>query len=173
MAFIEGPRGNVLFTGDFRLPMNCASRLAFFKEKNPSVGQSSISAAAKVLESTASLDKIKSVDNLYIDMTFFKPEIKYIPTREESVRALLKFLNSYLDLGSGGGRKAKEKTDYYDKLVYMKTSARIGYEYVFQEIYKNTGFKIHVNDLIYKIYDRLPVIQSCLTRDPYETPIHS
>jgi hypothetical protein len=169
MAFIEGSRGNVLFTGDFRLPMNCASRLAFFKEKNPSIGQS---ISIKPADLSASLNKIKSVDHLYIDMTFFKPEIKYIPTREESVRALLKFLNSYLDLDNGG-RKSKDKPLYYEKLVYMKTSARIGYEYVFQEIFKHTGFKIHVNDLIFKIYDKLPVIQNCLTRDPYETPIHS
>lgn len=33
MVFIEGSRGNVLFTGDFRLPLKCASRLPFLKDK--------------------------------------------------------------------------------------------------------------------------------------------
>lgn len=55
----------------------------------------------------------------------------------------------------------------------MKTSARIGYEYVYQEIHRQTGYKIHVNELIYKIYDQLPAIQSSLTLDPFETPIHA
>jgi len=55
----------------------------------------------------------------------------------------------------------------------MKTSARIGYEYVYQEIHRQTGFKIHVNELIFKIYDQLPAIQSSLTLDPFETPIHA
>lgn len=34
MVFMEGLRGNVLFTGDFRLPLYCASRLPFFKENS-------------------------------------------------------------------------------------------------------------------------------------------
>lgn len=29
-----------------------------------------------------------------------------------------------------------------------------------------------MNNLIYKIYDKLPAIQSALTCDPYETPVH-
>lgn len=39
-------------------------------------------------------------------------------------------------------------------------------------IHKSTGYKVHVNNLIYKIYDKLPAIQSALTIDPYETPVH-
>lgn len=39
-------------------------------------------------------------------------------------------------------------------------------------IFSNTGYKVHVNNLIYKIYDKMPMIQSSLTVDPYETPIH-
>lgn len=33
MALIEGPRGNVLCTGDFRLPVQSASRLSFLQDK--------------------------------------------------------------------------------------------------------------------------------------------
>ena len=32
MVFLEGARGNVLFTGDFRLPAGCAARLSFLKQ---------------------------------------------------------------------------------------------------------------------------------------------
>lgn len=108
--------------------------------------------------------KIKTVDDLYVDMTFFKPDIKHIPTREESVQTLIKFINGYLE-------DTDRQAPYY-KLIYFKTSARIGYEYVYQTIYQKTGFRVHVNDLIYKIYDKLPQVQEALTRDPYETPIH-
>jgi hypothetical protein len=54
----------------------------------------------------------------------------------------------------------------------FKTSARIGYEFVYEAIYRLTGFRVHVNDLIYKIYDKLPKVQEALTQDAYETPIH-
>ncbi len=44
---------------------------------------------------------------------------------------------------------------------------------MFQEISKSTGFKIHVNDLIFKIYEKLTAIQSILTTDARSTPIHA
>ena len=119
--------------------------------------------------------QMKRVDNLYVDMTFFKPEIPYIPTREESVKALLKFIRTFLGLdesGSNAARRQDGKTRFKN-FIYLKTSARIGYEYVFQEINRATGFKIHVNDLIFKIYEQLPVIQSILTQDAKSTPIHA
>lgn len=152
--------------------MSCASRLAFFKESQPSHQDTS---GLKKLVALPSSDKIKGVDDLYIDATFFKPEVKYIPTREESVKALIKFIESFLELdkiGKASNDTTTNKAFQFERLVYMKTSARIGYEYVYQEIYKHTGYKTHVNDLIFKIYDKLPVIQSCLTQDPYSTPIH-
>ncbi|CAF0980439.1 unnamed protein product [Brachionus calyciflorus] len=147
MVFIEGSRGNVLFTGDFRLPANTVSCLSVFKGTFDN----------------ADKKQLKSVDNLYIDMTFFKNKVPYIPSREESSKALIDFLKSFLNFDI--------KTDF-TKLVYLKTSARIGYEYIYQEINRVTGYKIHVNDLIYKLYEKLPQIQNILTSDPYETPIH-
>lgn len=147
MAFLEGARGNVLFTGDFRLPLNSAKRLAFFKTSK---------------ETTAAAKQVK---DLYIDMTFFKPEIHFIPTREESVDALISFLKHFL-------AQNEPNADYFKNVVYLKTSARIGYEYVLQEMNRATGYKVHVNELIYQIYDKLPVIQSFLTLNPRETPLH-
>lgn len=173
MAFLEGPRGNVLFTGDFRLPLGSASRLMFFKHKNTSSESSfnnkSITKDKKAEGSTQ--DQVKSVDYLYIDMTFFKPEIQYIPTREESVRSLIKFINEVL---SANDTKIKiSNKEYFKNYIYLKTSARIGYEFAYKEINARTNFKIHVNELIYRIYDQLPDIQSALTLDPFETPIHA
>jgi Cft2 family RNA processing exonuclease len=141
MVFIEGARGNILFTGDFRLPLTSASRLKFLK-----------------LNQTEK--EKKCVHTLYIDMTFFTPAIKSIPTREESVCELIKFIKKTLD---------DDKKTFF----YLKTSARIGYEYVYTEIYNNLKQKVHVNETIYRLYDNLPQIQQVLTLDPYETQIHS
>ena len=100
-------------------------------------------------------------------MTFFKPEIQYIPSREESVQALNAFLKQFLNTNN------YSQDGYFKNVAYLKTSARIGYEYVLQQINESTGYKIHVNELIYQIYNKLPAIQSFLTLDSRETPIHS
>ncbi len=44
---------------------------------------------------------------------------------------------------------------------------------MYQEIFKSTGFKIHVNNLIFRIYEKIPEIQSILTTDARTTPIHA
>ena len=132
MVFIEGVRGNVLFTGDFRLPLNCASRLAFFKDTKSSVSSQELA----LTKSPASKKKpqseyrSKQVENLYVDMTFFKPDIKYIPTREESVQVLVKFIKDFISTND------YVNNGYHKNLVYMKTSARIGllFEYIFINI---------------------------------------
>ena len=77
MVFIEGLRGNVLFTGDFRLPLGCAARLMFFKENLSSHEMFLETSGSKKDENACQKNKnIKSLENLYIDMTFFKPEIR-------------------------------------------------------------------------------------------------
>jgi hypothetical protein len=170
MVFLEGSRGNVLFTGDFRLPLYCASRLMFFKENHIS-NETLVSDKVQTTHAIQNERKIKEVTNLYVDMTFFKPEIRYIPTREESVEALVKFITNFLSSNKPANKNVEKS--YFENCIYMKTSARIGYEYVYQEIYRSTGHKTHVNDLIYTIYEQMPMVQACLTKDPYETPIHA
>ena len=91
-------------------------------------------------------------------MTFFTPAIKSIPAREDSVCELIKFIKTTL---------ADDKNTFF----YLKSSARIGYEYVYTEIYKNLKQKVHVNETIYRLYDNLPQIQQVLTLDPHETQI--
>jgi DNA cross-link repair 1C protein len=152
MVLIEGSRGNVLFTGDFRLPINSAKRLEFIKQTSTN---------------DETLNTSKHINSLYIDMTFFKPEINFIPSRDESVQALLDFIHRYIE------PKANTNRNNFKKFIYLQTSARIGYETIFDQINKTTGFKIHVNESIYKLYEKLPSIQSLLTLDPHETPIHS
>ena len=197
MIFIEGCRGNVLFTGDFRLPLNCAGRLYFLREHhlacsgsgngsnwasvfdlltNSNASSKAVKAASATTKKPLNQEsqKIKSVQDLYVDMTFFKTEVTHIPSREDSVDALITFIRSHLGLGENFYHKpTKDEPVCFKNCVYLKTSARIGYEYVYKEIHNRLGFKIHVNQLIYKIYDKLAEIQKVLTLNPYETPIHS
>lgn len=51
-------------------------------------------------------------------------------------------------------------------------NAKVGYEFVYQEIQKSTGYKIHVDSVKYQLYNKIPAVQSNLTTDPDETPIH-
>jgi hypothetical protein len=179
MAFVEGSRGNLLFTGDFRLPLNCARRLPFLKFNRPiTVDDKQPPKAETANKNATATSQTKDVHDLYVDMTFFKPAIRYIPTREQSVRVFIEFLKEQL---GDELKQSKESTrqdansggNGFKNCVYLKTSARIGYEYVYQEINRATGFKVHVNELIYKVYEQLPELQSVLTLDPYETPVHA
>lgn len=82
MIWIEGEHGNVLFTGDFRLYHGQAKRLTHLHRRRTDDDDD---------------DHIfKPIDNLYIDMTFFRPEIMHIPTREVSCEALILWIKGLL-----------------------------------------------------------------------------
>jgi hypothetical protein len=81
MVWIEGEHGNVLFTGDFRLYRGQAKRLTHLHRRRTDNDDDYI---------------FKPIDNLYIDMTFFRPEILHIPTREVSCQALILWIKSLL-----------------------------------------------------------------------------
>ncbi len=74
MIWIEGKHGNVLFTGDFRLYHGQAKRLKHLHRRGIDDDHDY---------------RFKPIDNLYIDMTFFRPDILHIPTREVSCEALI------------------------------------------------------------------------------------
>ena len=81
MVWIEGEHGNVLFTGDFRLYHGQAKRLTHLHRRRTDDDNNYI---------------FKPIDNVYIDMTFFRPEILHIPTREVSCQALILWIRSLL-----------------------------------------------------------------------------
>ena len=81
MIWIEGAHGNVLFTGDFRLYHGQSKRLAHLHRRRTDNDDNYL---------------FKPIDNLYIDMTFFRPEILHIPTREVSCEALILWIRAIL-----------------------------------------------------------------------------
>jgi DNA cross-link repair 1C protein len=89
MVWIEGEHGNVLFTGDFRLYRGQAKRISHLHRRRTNDGD----------DANAGDDDnyiFKPIENLYIDMTFFRPEILHIPTREVSCQALILWIKSLL-----------------------------------------------------------------------------
>lgn len=81
MIWIEGEHGNVLFTGDFRLYRGQAKHLTHLHRRRTDDDDNYL---------------FKPIDNLYIDMTFFRPEILHIPRREVSCEALILWIKSLL-----------------------------------------------------------------------------
>ena len=96
------------------------------------------------------------IDTLYIDMTFFEPTIRQLPEREQACNKLIDFIEQY-------------QTNYF----YLKTSARVGYEYVYTRLHQHFGIFIHVNSEQYQLYNCLPHVQQALTTDPTSTRIHA
>lgn len=83
MIWIEGQHGNVLFTGDFRLYRGQAKRLTHLHRRRTD-------------DDDDDNFRFKPIDNLYIDMTFFRPGILHIPTREISCDALILWMQDLI-----------------------------------------------------------------------------
>jgi DNA cross-link repair 1C protein len=98
----------------------------------------------------------KLIDTLYIDMTFFEPSIRQLPEREQACEQLIQFIQQY------------DERDFY-----LKTSARVGYEYVYRKLYQHFRRLIHVNIEQYHLYDCLPQVQQVLTIDGNSTRLHA
>ena len=98
----------------------------------------------------------KRIDTLYIDMTFFEPTIRKLPEREQACEQLIQFIEQH-------------KSDDF----YLKTSARVGYEYIYTKVYQHTGQLIHVHAEQYQLYNCLPQVQQALTTNGNITRIHA
>lgn len=132
MICFEGSDKTVLYTGDFRLYTNQSNQ------------------HENVLSR-------KQIESLYVDLTFFDPEIRHLPHREDACRILIEFLE-----------RSKDKTSFY-----FKTSARVGYEFVFISLFRKFSTKIHVSNELFHLYDCLPEVQQCLTIDGSSTKFHT
>lgn len=98
----------------------------------------------------------KPIDTLYIDMTFFEPTIRKLPEREQACEKLIQFIEQH-------------QFNHF----YLKTSARVGYEYIYTKLYQHTGQLIHVHPEQYQLYNCLPQVQQALTTNANATRIHA
>ncbi|XP_063372157.1 protein artemis-like [Cydia amplana] len=96
------------------------------------------------------------IDTLYVDTTFLDDRYTTFPKRSVSVDAALREMERWL----------KEKGR-----VAIKTSAKFGYEFVFNEVFKKLGVKVFVEEVRWKeLYSHIPHLVFGVTNN--QSPVH-
>lgn len=79
-------------------------------------------------------------DSIYLDSTFFSEQYSHFPTQSQSIKMMIAKFEEYL----------KSKGSNFK--ILLKFSARIGYEYLINQLYKHFKKKIYVNPELYENY---------------------
>ncbi|XP_029351544.1 protein artemis-like [Echeneis naucrates] len=135
MFLFEGSQGTVLYTGDFRLAVGDASRL----------------------EHLHSGSRVKDIQSVYLDSTFYDPRFHQIPTREVCLNGMLELIGNWISQSS-----------YH--VVWLNCKAAYGYEYLFTNLGEEFNTQIHVKNLA--MFKKMPEILSYVTTDR-NTQIHA
>lgn len=135
MFLFEGSQGNVLYTGDFRLAAGDASRI----------------------EHLHSGSRVKDIQTIYLDSTFYDPRFYQIPTREVCLNGISELVGNWISQSS-----------YH--VVWLNCKAAYGYEYLFTNLGEQFNTQIHVKNLA--MFKKMPEILSYVTTDR-RTQIHA
>uniref|UniRef100_A0A7N6B1Y8 Protein artemis n=1 Tax=Anabas testudineus TaxID=64144 RepID=A0A7N6B1Y8_ANATE len=135
MFLFEGSKGNVLYTGDFRFAAGDASRI----------------------ELLHSGSRVKDIQSVYLDSTFYDPRFYQIPTREVCLKGILELVKNWISQSS-------------HHVVWLNCKAAYGYEYLFTNLGDEFNTQIHVNSL--SMFKKMPEILSYVTTDR-RTQIHA
>ncbi|KAM9334733.1 protein artemis [Symphorus nematophorus] len=135
MFLFEGSQGNVLYTGDFRLAAGDAARI----------------------EHLHSGSRVKDIQTVYLDSTFFDPRFYQIPTREVCLNGILELIGNWIN-----------QSRYH--VVWLNCKAAYGYEYLFTNLGEEFNTQIHVRSLA--MFKKMPEILSYVTTDR-RTQIHA
>ncbi|XP_070785246.1 protein artemis [Enoplosus armatus] len=135
MFLFEGSQGNVLYTGDFRFGAGDASRI----------------------EHLHSGSRVKDIQSVYLDSTFYDPRFYQIPTREVCLNGISELIGNWISQSS-----------YH--VVWLNCKAAYGYEYLFTNLGEQFNTQIHVKSLA--MFKKMPEILSYVTTDR-RTQIHA
>ncbi|CAN8027911.1 unnamed protein product [Ixodes persulcatus] len=138
MFLLEGDCGRVLYTGDFRLAVGDSEHLTALHEPSGAV---------------------KNVRCAYVDTTLCTPEAAYVPSREDSVAALIT-LSKPTILAGGFLRLALP-------------GAQLGYEGLFAALSARFEMRVHVTRSQMSRYAGLTDVEGTLTTDGDRTRIHA
>lgn len=139
MFLLEGERGGtVLYTGDFRLDVGRASTLTSLH---------------------CDTGRVKPINAAYVDTTLCRPDAAYVPTRQESERALVDFFAPKFVVGGS--------------LRLRLPGAKLGYETLFASLALAFGVKVHVTSGQMSRYAGVADVVKCLTLDAETTRIHA
>ncbi|KAM4614795.1 protein artemis [Polymixia lowei] len=135
MFLIEGFQGNVLYTGDFRLAEGDASRI----------------------ELLHSGSRVKDIQSVYLDSTFYDPRYYQIPSREACLSGIRELVSNWIS-----------QSAYH--VVWLNCKAAYGYEYLFTNLGEEFNTQIHVKRMA--MFKKMPEILSYVTTDR-NTQIHA
>ncbi len=102
-----------------------------------------------------------SIDHLYFDNTFCSPRYYSLPTINESLHCLIRFLS-----------KINTSTQVYIEFLF------IGHELLFEVIYQQFKVKIHIDQEFYNLYKHIPCqlhggyLSDMMTLSSQETRFH-
>ncbi|XP_066523663.1 protein artemis isoform X2 [Hoplias malabaricus] len=135
MFLFEGAQGTVLYTGDFRLAVGGAARM----------------------EHLHSGDRVKDIQSVYLDTTFYDPKFYQIPSREACLIGIRELVQDWIC-----------QSPYH--VVWLNCKAAYGYEYLFTNLGEEFGAQVHVNSL--DMYRKMPEILCHVTTNR-ATQIHA
>ncbi|XP_031714654.1 protein artemis [Anarrhichthys ocellatus] len=135
MFLFEGSQGAVLYTGDFRFAAGDVSRI----------------------EHLHSGSRVKDLQSVYLDSTFYDPRFYQIPTREVCLNGISELVGNWISQSS-----------YH--VVWLNCKAAYGYEYLFTNLGEEFNTQIHVRSLT--MFKKMPEILSYVTTDR-RTQIHA
>ncbi|XP_026778477.3 protein artemis isoform X1 [Pangasianodon hypophthalmus] len=135
MFLFEGAQGTVLYTGDFRLAAGDAARMEHLHSGN----------------------RVKDIQSVYLDSTFYDPRFYQIPSREACLTGIRKLVQDWICL-----------SPYH--IVWLNCKAAYGYEYLFTNLGQEFNSQVHVNRL--NMFRQMPEILDHVTTNR-ATQIHA
>ncbi|XP_072310149.1 protein artemis isoform X2 [Eucyclogobius newberryi] len=135
MFLFEGCQGNVLYTGDFRLGSGDASRIEYLHSGS----------------------RVKEIQSVYVDSTFYDPRFYQIPSRDVCLNGILELVRNWIS-----------QSPYH--VVWLNCKAAYGYEYLFTNLGEEFKTQIHINNQA--MFKKMPEILNYVTTDN-RTQIHA
>nr|XP_026483118.1 protein artemis-like [Vanessa tameamea] len=104
-------------------------------------------------------DEPIKLDTMYVDTTFLDSNYENFPRRSESVEKMIFEIRMFLD---------SDETN----AIALHTSAKFGYEFVFNEIYKRLHIKVFVGSDKWRFYSSIPNVVPGVTNNEKSTRVH-
>lgn len=102
----------------------------------------------------------KKLAKVYLDTTFLDRKFVSFPTRKESINVMCKVVKERLE-------------ESPRNVVVLECSALYGSEFLYMELSKSLNIPIHVKDIVYESYCRIPDLARHITNNPWTTRIHA
>ncbi|GFR17963.1 protein artemis [Trichonephila clavata] len=119
-----------------------------------------VGGSARLVNLHDELGRLKPLDALYVDTTFCNETHTYFPTREQSLEVVESLLVPWLGKGP-------------DHVVSFICPANYNYEFLFVELFKTFGEKVHVSEQKLRKYKGIKIIEEAVTCIATESKIHA